>query len=137
MKSKWIGLILICALATGVLLAKQLRGPQPASPAGNAVASAGSTALVLLFANPAEAESSCGCGEVFRAVRAAAARGVSVREVDPAQNRDLMKQHRVLVEPTVLVLDEQGRERRRHEGESSDVLAAIRTDLDGLSGSTR
>ena len=136
MKSKWMGLVLICALATGVLLTKQLRNPPPASPASRTAASA-APAQVLLFANPAEAESSCGCGQVFRAVRAAAARGVSVREVDPAQNREFMRQHRVMVEPTVLVLDEQGHELRRHEGESSDVLAAIHTDLDKLSGSAR
>lgn len=139
MEAKWLGLILICALATGVLLAKQLRNPQAASHAGSTAASAAATAqaLVLLFADPSEAESSCGCGEVFRAVRAASARGVPVREVDPAQNRDLMQQYRVLVEPTMLVLDQRDRELRRHEGESSDVLAAIRTDLDRLSGIVR
>jgi hypothetical protein len=139
MKAKWLGMVLICALATGVLLAKQLRDPQTASHAGSTAASAAATAQaqVLLFADPSEAESSCGCGEVFRAVRAASARGVSVRELDPAQNRDVMRQYRVLVEPTVLVLDQQGREIRRHEGESSDVVAAIRTDLDRLSGTMR
>jgi hypothetical protein len=134
MKRGWIGVTVIVAMAAGVLVVKQIRAASPASAAPEITAAPAATTQtqVLLFADQGMAEMTCGCGLVFRAVRGAAARGVSVREVDPERDQDLVKQHRVTVEPTVLVLDAQGRELRRHEGETPDVLAAIRGDLEGI-----
>lgn len=139
MKRGWIGLIAIGVLAAGVLAAKSFNAPEPPSGsvlAAPAPAPAPSAAVqVLLFADPREADSSCGCGQVFRAVRAAASRGVAVREIDPQQASDLVRQHRVTVDPTLLVFDAQGNELGRHEGESSTVLAAIREELERAPGS--
>lgn len=135
MKRGWLGLVVIFALAGAVLAAKTCRAPAPAAPTASAPAAA--SAQVVLFADPAEAESSCGCGEVFRAVRAAAARGVTLREVDPQKDPAAVREHRVTVTPTVLVLDGLGHEVRRHEGESTEALAALRADLAQLQGATR
>ncbi|MCA2979411.1 MAG: hypothetical protein INH37_14125 [Myxococcaceae bacterium] len=135
MKRGWMGLVVIFALAGAVLAAKALREPAPAAPTASAPVAA--SAQVWLFADPAEADSSCGCGEVFRAVRAAAARGVALREVDPQKDQVAVREHKVTVTPTVLVLDGQGREIGRHEGESSEVLAALRADLEHLQGANR
>jgi hypothetical protein len=134
MKRGWIGVTVIVIMVAAVLVTKQIRASSraPAAPEITATPAATTRPQVLLFADQGLAESTCGCGQVFRVVRGAAARGVSVREVDPEQDQDLVKQHRVTVEPTVVVLDAQGREIRRHEGETSDVLAAIRGDLEGI-----
>jgi hypothetical protein len=67
----------------------------------------------------------------------AAARGILAREADPRKDRELVKSLRVTVEPTVPVLDTHGRELRRYEGESQEILAAIRKDLESLSASPR
>jgi hypothetical protein len=89
---------------------------------------------VLLFADPREAEATCGCGLIFHAVREAAAAGVATREVDPERDRALVTQYRVTVEPTVIFLDESGHETSRREGEAGETIAAIETELGRMSG---
>lgn len=133
MKRTWIGIVVITLLVGGVLLAKSMKS-QPGPAAGGTAAANTSQAQpqVILFANPAEAEESCGCGEIFRAVRAAGTKGVRTREVDPEREKDVVRQYRVTVEPTVLFVDAAGREVSRREGESGDTIAAIRTELDRL-----
>lgn len=140
MKKVGIGMAVIVLLVAGVVAAKYVMAGPPAPPAGGPIAPAQESAAraqVFLFADPREAGSSCGCGEVFRVVRAAGTRGVATREVDPSRDPELVRRYRVTVEPTVLVLDADGREIARREGESQDVIAALRTDLDRLaSGGT-
>lgn len=137
MKRTWIGIVVLALLVGGVLLAKSMKSqPAPAPMASGIAAATTSRAQpqVILFADPREAEESCGCGEVFRAVRAASTRGVRTREVNPERERDVVSQYRVTVEPTVIFVDAAGRELSRHEGESDGTIAAIRAELDRLGG---
>lgn len=134
MRRRWLGLVVIVALAGVVLTAKARRSSSTLVPIASV--SSRADARILLFADPGEAKASCGCGEVFRSVRAAAARGVTIQEIAPRQNVSVAREHRVTVEPTVLMLDGQGHELRRYEGESTETLAAIRADLERLVGST-
>ena len=78
-----------------------------------------------------EADDDCPCGEIIRLVRGAKARGVTVREVAPS-DAAVTKQYEVTLAPTVLVLDGSGKVVERHEGESSDTVAAIKAALDRL-----
>ena len=97
--------------------------------------SAKAATSVLLLANMAEADASCGCGEIIRLVRAAARDGVRTREVD-ARNKDeaakVVQKYRVTVQPTVLLLDEAGRDVKRFEGESNDTIRALMHELSKL-----
>jgi hypothetical protein len=94
-----------------------------------------SATSVLLLANMAEAEDSCGCGDIIRSVRAAAATGVRTREVD-ARNRDeatqVVSKYQLTVEPTVILLDDAEGEVRRFEGESNGTVQALKVELDRL-----
>jgi len=140
MKRSWIGILVVAVLVGGVLLAKSMKSEPAPGPAGSAsaeVTSSQAQPQVILFADPKEAEQSCGCGQIFRAVRAANTQGVRTREVDPEHERDVVRQYRVTVEPTVIFVDESGREVSRREGESGDTIAALRADLDRLGGGGR
>ena len=90
---------------------------------------------VVLVADLGEADADCPCGEIIRAVRAAKARGVAVREVAPTDTA-VAKQYGVTVAPTVLILDGAGNVVERHEGESSETVAAIKTSLKRLAAQT-
>ena len=135
MKRPWIGVLVLGLLIGGVVVAKSMRS-EPAPPAASSRTTAGAQGQpqVLLFADPKEAEESCGCGEIFRAVQASSTRGVRTQVVDPERERDLVRQYRVRVAPTVIFADETGREVSRHEGESSETIAALQADLDRLAG---
>lgn len=140
MKRTWIGVVVLAVLVGGVLLAKSMKSqPVPASAASGAVTATTSQAQpqVILFADSREAEESCGCGEIFRVVRAAGTHGVRTREVDPERERDVVVQYRVTVEPTVIFVDAAGREVSRREGESAETITALRADLERLSGGRR
>lgn len=133
MKRRASGLVVLALAIGGLLLAKSMQSrPGPASDAGAIAQTSTAQPQVLLFADPREAEESCGCGEVFRAVRAATARGVRTREVDPERERDAVSRFRVTVEPTVIFVDAAGREVSRREGESGETIAALRDDLERL-----
>lgn len=136
---RWLGLVVIAVLVGGVLLAKQMRATST-EPVTSAAAPADvqpARTQVLLFADPREAEASCGCGQIFQLVRAASERGVSTREINPAHDRELVQQYRVTVEPTVVFVDSDGTELSRHEGESSEIITALRGELDELAGEQR
>jgi len=136
-KQGWIAALSVAALAAGVVAYKELgtpsklvrRAPTTSVGAGAARTGAGS---VLLFADPSEAQSSCGCGQIIRLVREAVAHGVAVREVAPGADAALEREHRVTVVPTVLFLDAGGRVVARYEGETHETIAALRAGLDGL-----
>ena len=98
---------------------------------------ASTTAQVLLFADPREAESSCGCGQIIRMVREAEVPGiVAVQEFDPKGEPEAIRVHAVRVVPTVVIADAEGVEQTRFEGESSDVIAGLRGALAALSSET-
>lgn len=127
MKTNWIAVAAMGALALGLIAYKTTRAPLP-----NSALAPTSTAapVVVLIADLTEAENSCGCGEIIRSVRAAASKGVSTREMAPGADPGLEKRYEVKVSPTVLFIRADGTVRARHEGEDADTLDAIRRDLD-------
>ncbi len=133
-----IGTASVTVAALALVLTKQPWRPRAANaqrpdvrPGTHALAAAATS--IVLVADPREADAPCGCGDIIRAVRAAAARGVSVREVAPGTAPELTRRYRVLVMPTVLVLGPRGEESARFEGESSATVEALRARLRALS----
>ena len=61
-----------------------------------------------------------------------AQKGVPTKEIDTRTSKDEAKKYRALVVPTVLFLDKSDKELRRYEGESSDTIKSMKTDLDAL-----
>ena len=95
------------------------------------------TSQVLLFADPREAESSCGCGQIIRMVREADVPGVvAVQEFDPQHESEAVRVHAVRVVPTVIIAGGDGVEQTRFEGESPDIIASLRDALAVLSSET-
>ena len=126
MSGRWIGVAAVVVVAAGIVLLKQRSNTAAAHDRGPPTASAPE---VLLFADARQAEASCGCGQIIRLVRAAATHGARVRELDPAGADGEARRHRVRVQPTVLVLDRDGRETGRFEGEARPTIDAIRSAL--------
>ncbi len=130
---KWPLAVAILIAAIGLVVFKQVSKPKADElPSLNSP-----HPTVLLFADLSEAETSDGCGQIIRLVRAAASRGVPVREVAPGQDAALTRTYRVTVNPTVLILDAGGRVVVRHEGEASAVIEAIRAGLDRQPGTRK
>lgn len=129
MNRKWLGVVAVLVAAAGIIAYKQISTPKVTGVHGG---DRSVRPAVVLFADPREAESACGCGQIIRLVRAAAERGVPVREVAPDDDAEMTRAHRVTVNPTVFFLDESGRVVARHEGEGSDVIEAIRAGLERL-----
>ena len=131
MKARWIGILAVVVIATALVVYKQTT-KAPAVPTAAETTSSEHSPTVLLFADPREAESACGCGEIIRLVRDAGTHGVLVQEIAPDSGDELIQDHRVVVSPTVIVLDSSKTEVARHEGEEPATIAAIRADLDDL-----
>lgn len=138
-----IGLALVAVVVLGIVAVKARSGSSPASPAPGvavgAVQPATAPALgpsVVMIADPREAEMQCPCGEIIRRVRAAKANGVAVDEFAP-DDADAARRYAVTIVPTVVFLDPGGKILARHEGESSEILAAITADLAKLEGARR
>ena len=123
---KWLGVAAIAAVALAIVGYKLLTRADGAA----AAAPSRERPRVLLFADLREADDSCGCGEIIRAVRAAAARGVSTRENDDVLGRE----HHVTIRPSVIILDASGRETARHEGEADETIKALAKDLGAILG---
>jgi hypothetical protein len=131
MNARIFGAVAVAVAAAAVIGVKASRQPRAQAAAIARVESPS----VVLVADPREADSDCGCGQIIRRVREAKARGVEVLELvpdDPAASR-----YGVTVAPTVLILDADGRVLARREGEASDALAVISTDLARLEGQHR
>ena len=131
MKMKTLAVAAILVAAVAIVAVKATR-PRPAAAAA---VMRNDTPSIVLVADPREADTDCGCGQIIRLVREAKARGVAVEELSPADPG--VARYGVAVVPTVLVLDTEGRVVARREGESNDVLAAITADLTGLEGQKR
>lgn len=145
MRRGWIAAVVVALAAAVIIFYKETRAhpssgalpgvaPGASSPAQAEPVAAGS---VLLIADPDEAGDACGCGQIIRLVRDAGTRGVAVRELAPGSDVSLERQYGVTVSPTVLFLDSTGHVVARHEGEGSETIAAIRSDLDRLAGNRR
>lgn len=86
----------------------------------------------MLFIDLSESTEVKGCGEIIGAVRQAARRGVPTEEVDVRDPGDRAKKYRLLVAPTVLIVDAGGHEQGRFEGESPETVRAIQAALSHL-----
>jgi hypothetical protein len=119
-------------VAAGAIIAVKATRQRPAEAA---IAQHATIPSVVLVADPREADTDCGCGQIIRRVREAKARGVAVEELGPADPG--VARYGVAVVPTVLVLGSDGRVVARREGESSETLAAIAADLAALESRKR
>ncbi len=130
MKRNTLYVVLTLALAAGLIAIK----PHIVSPADKE----SPTPAIVLVADLREADSPNDiCARIIQAVREARSKGVSVTELMPNSNSALLKKYTVVVAPTVLVLDKDGRELNRFEGESIATLDAIRVKLSQLQSQTR
>lgn len=128
MKVRWPGVALVLVLVSGILLLKNRARHDVPPTTQKGIPS------VILIADPSEAnDSDDGCAVMFRAVRQAAKRGVDVAELAPNSNSDLLRQHRVVTVPTLLVLDNAGKEISRFEGEDAATVKAVQARLAALS----
>ncbi len=136
MKTKWLGVALVAGIAVAIVGLKGSRTASspaaPSEPMSSASANTSGRSIVLV-APLYEAEDPCVCGKIIRAVRAAGARGVATKEIDPEEKPEQAASYNVRVSPAVLILDKDGKELRRFEGESADTFTRIQADLDHLS----
>ncbi len=130
MNARILAVIAVVVAAAAVVGMKQVRARPPVTPVETTAAPRASTPSVVLVADPREAGSECGCGLIIRRVREAKARGVNVVELAPTDPD--VSRYAVSVAPTVLVLGGDGHVVARREGESSETLAAISSDLAAL-----
>jgi len=127
MKTKWIGLVAITLIAGAIVGYKgHLSSEAQAS-------SASMPTRVLLVAELSEANNTGdSCSEIIHLVRAAHVRGVAVQELNANDQSDLIGRYHVMVIPTVLILDRNGKVVARFEGEGKRVVKAVRNALEQL-----
>lgn len=126
MKVQWIGLSAVM-LAASVIIAYKTQVLPQAQGTGT------TQPRVLLLAEPSEADSvGDSCAEIIHLVRAARDRGIAVQELSPASKSDLFARYHLFIVPTVLILDRNGQEISRYEGEGSNSVKVIRTALEQL-----
>ncbi len=140
---KKIGLAVVVAAALGIVAMKARSGssapgasPAPVAGAVRPASGAAAGPAVVMIADPREADMQCPCGEIIRRVRAAKASGIAVDEFAP-DDADAARRYGVTIVPTVVFLDPGGKVVARHEGESSEILAAITAGLAKLEGARR
>lgn len=109
-----------------VLIAVKARFKRPEAPALQVNADP----TVILVADLSEAsEPGDNCAEIIRLVRDAEKLGIRVSELTPSSASPVLRQYRVSIAPTVLILGKDGREISRFEGEDGSTVQAIRTRL--------
>lgn len=126
MKVHWIGLGAVALVASAIIGYKTQVLPQ---------VQATDTGLprVLLLAELSEADSAVdSCAEIIHLVRAARDRGIAVQELNPADKSDLLSRYHLFIVPTVLILDRNGQEVSRYEGEGRNTVKAVRAGLEQL-----
>lgn len=125
MKRNVIFMAAVVLMAAVLIAVKpRLKRPEAAASRVNADPS------VILVADLREAnEPGDNCAEIIRLVRDAEKSGIRVSELLPSSASPVLRQYRVTVAPTVLILGEDGREVDRFEGEDSSTVQAIRARL--------
>lgn len=127
MKSRWIGLTTVALIAGAIIGYKAHLTPDVQA------ASTSVPPRVLLLAEPSEAnDAGDSCAEIIHLVRAARERGVAVRELEAGSKSNLLARYHMLVVPTVVILDGDGKEVARFEGEGRTTVKAIRAALAAL-----
>lgn len=132
MKKNWLAVTAVMVIAVAIVAYKQwMQMPLtvPGTVRGSAKDRSGVS--LLLIADPRQASELDGCGVIVRMVRAAAARGVPVREISPDAEPSLIARYHIVVLPSVLLLDN-GRTRKVYEGESPETVKSIRAELMAL-----
>ncbi len=119
MKRRHVGAAAVLALAGAVIVWREAHR----EPARQAVPANG--VRVVLYADLGEADEAEGCGAIIRGVRQTAKRGSPTLEVDARSPSEHLARYRLLVAPTVLLLDTSGRETARFEGEGPETVRAI------------
>ena len=122
MRPRWLGVAAVVIVAVGIITYKEHRSRTSTNPRVQGLSS--DNPEIILFVDPREADTADNCAEIIRVVRAAAKRGVVVRELSPDSESPLLKQYRVLTIPTVLILNRDGNVTSRYEGEESTNRAA-------------
>lgn len=129
MRVRWLGVSFVAVLVVCTLLLKSHTLHTAHSPSLN------SLPVVILVADLREANDPTDpCATIISAVRTASKRGIPVAELSPDSDSDLLRRHRVLTVPTVLILDKSGNEIGRFEGEDATTVRAIQTRLSVLAG---
>ncbi len=127
MKVRWLGIGLVAVLVVCTLVLKSRTRHNVSSSSVN------STPAVILVADLREADDPHDrCADIIRAVREASKHGVRVAELPPDSKSDLLRRYRVLTVPTVLLVDESGKEIGRFEGEDANTVQAIQARLAAL-----
>lgn len=129
MRVRWPGVILVVLLVACTLFLKtRIRHISSTQTLHG-------TPAVILIADLREGDDPHDpCAEIIRAVREVSKRGVSVKELSPDSQSDLLRRYRVLTLPTVLLLDAAGNEIGRFEGEDANTVRAVQTRLAVLVG---
>ncbi len=123
--------VAVLLAAAGLILWRSTRAPA-SSPRDSVQHPSTRPARVVLFADLREADEIPGCGEIIKAVREAATRGVATRELDANRDAAKARDYKLLVAPSVLIFDTAGREVGRFEGESKDTIAGATRAINGL-----
>lgn len=123
---KWIGLLAVTLIAVAIVAYRT-------SVSSESDTVSDDVPRVLLVADLSEADKEGDrCAEIIQAVRRARDRGIVVQEHNPDSKSPLLSRYRVLTDPTVLILSQNGDVVSRHEGEAAQTVAAIRTQLEQL-----
>lgn len=125
MKNRLGAIVPLCLVLALSACTKQSEAP----PAAKAPPASALTPSVVLVADLREAGSECGCGQIIKAVRDAAARGVRTREIDPAKEPDAARPYGILVSPAVGILDSEGKLAQQYVGEDAETLAELKAAL--------
>lgn len=131
MRPRWLWAVLVFSVAGGIVVWRESRRP-PVPAATPDSPTSGTATRVVLYADLSEVDEAEGCGAIIRGVRDARGRGVAAEEIDARSGSDAPARYRLLLAPTVVVLDSVGREVRRYEGESPETVRAIQAELQRL-----
>ena len=132
MKKNSLAVTAVAVIAVAIVTYKQwIQMPPAAFGTPKVTAKNGTGLSLLLIAEPRQASELDGCGVIVGMVRAAAARGVPVREISPDVEPDVISRYHIVVLPSVLVL-EKGGARRLYEGESPETVESIRAEIGAL-----
>lgn len=132
MKKNWLAVTAVAVIAVGIVTYKQWIRMRPAAfGTAKGTAKNGTGLSLVLIADPRQGNELDGCGVIVRMVRAAAARGVPVREISSDTEPSLVSRYHIVVLPSVLVL-ENGSARRLYEGESLETVESIRAEIGAL-----
>ena len=128
LRTKIAVVVVVVLAAVAVIWAKPATEP----PAAPVQAESPTQVTVVLAADPREAGSSCGCGQIIALARGAGEKGAMMLEFDPRDRPEEAKRLGVRVSPTVLVLGTDGSEEQRFEGESPEVVENLRKAIEAL-----